>query len=220
MCACAAWAQCVDFACQLVAQSTRLVLWRVPGGVFRALARSRQQEYVLAVARSTYLQLESARLEVQVSEWPLPPSRPPVCVELYIWWSHLWQADDRITNRISAHAARVRCLTRLDRTLATPSHPNAHTEIHSVTVAGRLQPAGQRITPCTSWTCLARAGEGLGGATKLLLPLAWGAQERDARLRALQPYLLAAPKHGIIGVSPYADRLRKAVVQASRDQKL
>ncbi len=23
-----------------------------------------------------------------------------VCDELYIWWSHLWQADDRITNRI------------------------------------------------------------------------------------------------------------------------
>ncbi len=32
-----------------------------------------------------------------------------VCVELYIWRSHLWQADDNITN-ISAHAARVRCL--------------------------------------------------------------------------------------------------------------
>ncbi len=49
-----------------------------------------------------------------------------VCVELYIWWSHLWQADDHITNRISAHAARVRCLTRRDRHTGTPSHPNAH----------------------------------------------------------------------------------------------
>ncbi len=29
-----------------------------------------------------------------------------VCVELYIWWSHLWQADDHITNRISAHCVK------------------------------------------------------------------------------------------------------------------
>ncbi len=50
-----------------------------------------------------------------------------VCVELYTWWSHLWQADDHITNRISAHAARVRCLTRRDRHTGTPNHPNAHT---------------------------------------------------------------------------------------------
>ncbi len=50
-----------------------------------------------------------------------------VRVELYIWWSHLLQADDHITNRISAHAARGRCLTGLDRHIGTPSHPNAHT---------------------------------------------------------------------------------------------
>ncbi len=39
-----------------------------------------------------------------------------VCAALCIWWSHFWQADDDISNRISAHAAwvggrpAVRCL--------------------------------------------------------------------------------------------------------------
>jgi len=37
------------------------------------------------------------------------------------------------------------------------------------------------------------------------------------RAAALQPCLVAAPKRGIVGRSPYADRLRRAVVVAARD---
>ncbi len=29
---------------------------------------------------------------------------PVACVELYTWWSSLWQADDHVATRISAHA--------------------------------------------------------------------------------------------------------------------
>ncbi|KAK9837134.1 hypothetical protein WJX81_005394 [Elliptochloris bilobata] len=39
-------------------------------------------------------------------------------------------------------------------------------------------------------------------------------RERDA---ALQPYLVSAPKCGVVGTSKYADRLRRQVVAASRD---
>ncbi|KAG2494498.1 hypothetical protein HYH03_007267 [Edaphochlamys debaryana] len=38
------------------------------------------------------------------------------------------------------------------------------------------------------------------------------------RQRALAPYLVAAPQHGIIGNSKYAERLRKQVVEAARDK--
>ncbi|EFJ50727.1 nitrogen assimilation regulatory protein [Volvox carteri f. nagariensis] len=37
------------------------------------------------------------------------------------------------------------------------------------------------------------------------------------RLRALTPYLVSSPTHGIIGTSKYADRLRKDIVAAARD---
>lgn len=36
---------------------------------------------------------------------------------------------------------------------------------------------------------------------------------------ALVPYLVTAPKRGVIGNSGYADRLRKGIVGASRDEK-
>ncbi|MEW5308688.1 MAG: hypothetical protein WDW38_000627 [Sanguina aurantia] len=42
-------------------------------------------------------------------------------------------------------------------------------------------------------------------------------QLSQARARALAPYLVAAPKRGIVGSSSYADRLRKQVVMAARD---
>ncbi len=38
------------------------------------------------------------------------------------------------------------------------------------------------------------------------------------RSRALAPYLVTAPKHGIIGSSKYAERLRKQVVECARDR--
>ncbi|KXZ56033.1 hypothetical protein GPECTOR_2g1585 [Gonium pectorale] len=38
------------------------------------------------------------------------------------------------------------------------------------------------------------------------------------RARTLAPYLVAAPKRGIIGNSKYADRLRRQVVEAARDK--
>lgn len=44
-------------------------------------------------------------------------------------------------------------------------------------------------------------------------------QEEERRQRALAPYLVSAPKRGIIGTSKYADRLRKQVVAAARDPK-
>ena len=39
-------------------------------------------------------------------------------------------------------------------------------------------------------------------------------REREA---ALRPYLVSAPKCGVVGTSKYADRLRRQVVAASRD---
>jgi hypothetical protein len=39
-----------------------------------------------------------------------------------------------------------------------------------------------------------------------------------ARARALQPYLISAPTHGIIGNSRFASRLRKEVVGAAREE--
>lgn len=50
-----------------------------------------------------------------------------------------------------------------------------------------------------------------------------GAAQREAELarkrsRALAPYLVTAPKHGIIGSSKYAERLRKQVVECARDK--
>ena len=42
-------------------------------------------------------------------------------------------------------------------------------------------------------------------------------QEEERRQRALQPFLVPAPKWGIIGNSKYAERLRRAVVMAARD---
>jgi len=41
-------------------------------------------------------------------------------------------------------------------------------------------------------------------------------EDDRARGAALQPYLVTAPKRGVIGASKYADRLRRAVVGASR----
>ncbi len=41
------------------------------------------------------------------------PPQAALCVELYTWWRRLWQADDHLTNRSSAHAARVRCYDRV-----------------------------------------------------------------------------------------------------------
>lgn len=43
-----------------------------------------------------------------------------------------------------------------------------------------------------------------------------GQAERQ-RETALRPYLVAAPKCGVVGTSKYADRLRRQVVSASRD---
>ncbi len=60
-------------------------------------------------------QTREGRTGIAVPRQLQPRSLPTACVELDIWWSHLWQADEHITDRISAHAARVRCLTRLDR---------------------------------------------------------------------------------------------------------
>lgn len=40
--------------------------------------------------------------------------------------------------------------------------------------------------------------------------------EKD-RARALQPYLVASPTHGVVGNSKYADRLRRAIVTAAAD---
>ncbi len=87
------------------------------------------------------------------------------CVELHIWWSHLWQADDHITNRISAHAARVRCLNRLDRHTgtppATPTPPVcaclagvAARRVHRA--AARRRPHGARRGHPGAWLCSAR----------------------------------------------------------------
>ncbi|KAI8465837.1 MAG: cyclic nucleotide-binding protein [Monoraphidium minutum] len=42
-------------------------------------------------------------------------------------------------------------------------------------------------------------------------------QEDERRQRALAPYLVAAPKRGVIGTSKYAERLRKQIVEAARD---
>ena len=36
--------------------------------------------------------------------------------------------------------------------------------------------------------------------------------------QALGPYLMAAPKRGVIGNSPYADRLRRSIVKAAKDK--
>jgi transcriptional regulator with AAA-type ATPase domain len=47
--------------------------------------------------------------------------------------------------------------------------------------------------------------------------LVGGRQEEQKRLALLQPYLVQAPKHGVIGNSKYAKRLRKQIVQAARD---
>jgi transcriptional regulator with AAA-type ATPase domain len=43
------------------------------------------------------------------------------------------------------------------------------------------------------------------------------AEGDERRQRALQPFLVAAPKRGIVGGSRYADRLRRQIVTASRD---
>ncbi|GAX80436.1 hypothetical protein CEUSTIGMA_g7875.t1, partial [Chlamydomonas eustigma] len=42
-------------------------------------------------------------------------------------------------------------------------------------------------------------------------------KDSSRRLQAMTPYLVSAPKCGIVGNSSYADRLRKQVVAASRD---
>jgi hypothetical protein len=42
-------------------------------------------------------------------------------------------------------------------------------------------------------------------------------QDELVRSRALQPYLLPAPSHAIIGQSRFAVRLRRDVVAAARD---
>lgn len=44
------------------------------------------------------------------------------------------------------------------------------------------------------------------------------AQETKARQHALAPYLVSAPKRGVIGNSRYAQRLRRQIVDASRDK--
>ena len=43
-------------------------------------------------------------------------------------------------------------------------------------------------------------------------------QEAKARQQALAPYVVTAPKRGVIGNSRYAQRLRREIVQASRDK--
>ena len=43
-------------------------------------------------------------------------------------------------------------------------------------------------------------------------------QEEQERAAALQPYRVAAPKRGVMGSSRYAQALRRAIVQASRDK--
>lgn len=43
-------------------------------------------------------------------------------------------------------------------------------------------------------------------------------QEEKERTTALQPFLVAAPKRGVIGESRYAKALRRSIVQASRDK--
>lgn len=42
--------------------------------------------------------------------------------------------------------------------------------------------------------------------------------ENKERQQALLPYIVAAPKRGVIGTSRYADTLRKRIVKASRDK--
>ena len=49
-------------------------------------------------------------------------------------------------------------------------------------------------------------------------PPAKSSQKIIRRARALAPYLLSAPKRGVVGNSPYADRLRKGVIKAARDE--
>jgi transcriptional regulator with AAA-type ATPase domain len=49
--------------------------------------------------------------------------------------------------------------------------------------------------------------------------LAGAVQEEERRQRALAPYLVAAPKRGIIGRSKYADRLRKQVCARRRRRR-
>ena len=44
-------------------------------------------------------------------------------------------------------------------------------------------------------------------------------QEQRQRSVALAPYLVTAPKRGVIGNSRYAQRLRREIVQASRDKE-
>ncbi|KAJ9518640.1 hypothetical protein QJQ45_018665, partial [Haematococcus lacustris] len=46
-----------------------------------------------------------------------------------------------------------------------------------------------------------------------------GLQGARARGRALLPYLVPAPKQGVVGSSTYSDRLRKQVVAAARDPR-
>ena len=42
--------------------------------------------------------------------------------------------------------------------------------------------------------------------------------QNKERQQALLPYLVAAPKRGVIGTSRYADTLRRRIVKASRDK--
>lgn len=43
-------------------------------------------------------------------------------------------------------------------------------------------------------------------------------QDEQRRAALLAPYRVAAPKRGVMGNSRYAQQLRRAVVQASRDR--
>lgn len=44
-------------------------------------------------------------------------------------------------------------------------------------------------------------------------------QEAELARHALQPYLLAAPRRGVIGNSRYAKRLRKQIIAAARNRE-
>ncbi|EFN59248.1 hypothetical protein CHLNCDRAFT_56815 [Chlorella variabilis] len=79
---------------------------------------------------------------------------------------------------------------------------------------------GQGGTPLDS-TGKTMDGEMQGKVVELqqrLLEAERKLQEEKERTTALQPFLVAAPKRGVIGESRYAKALRRSIVQASRDK--